>query len=202
MDKQTIALALVAALVGGLIVLVFSGLVGDNQPVDSDVNVGAGTRFPNGLSVDGTSPSAGQVRSTTLTVSGAATIGGALTALELTEAASGTDNTLTVAESGTTFYISGDVVATTTLPAVASSDGVEFTFVLNGALGADHIIDSAEGDNLEGNLNGTTTVNAADRVYFVSSIENIGDTVHVRSDGTNWFVQGSSLAPSGLAADG
>lgn len=47
-------------------------LVGGNQP---GLSVGAsGTRFPNGLSTDSTSPSAGQVRTTTLTVTGAATL--------------------------------------------------------------------------------------------------------------------------------
>ncbi len=45
--------------------------------VESSNKLGAtGTRFPNGLSADNTSPVAGQVRGTTLTVTGASTFGG------------------------------------------------------------------------------------------------------------------------------
>ncbi len=50
-------------------------LVGGNQ----SGSLGGGTRFPNGISADSTSPSAGQVRGTTLTTTGAVTIGGAAT---------------------------------------------------------------------------------------------------------------------------
>lgn len=39
----------------------------------------SGTRFPNGISADSTSPSAGQVRGTTLTTTGASTLGGTVT---------------------------------------------------------------------------------------------------------------------------
>lgn len=38
----------------------------------------SGSRFPNGISADSTSPSAGEVRGTTLTATGAATVGGSL----------------------------------------------------------------------------------------------------------------------------
>jgi hypothetical protein len=42
---------------------------------ESSQSLGAtGTRFPNGISTNSTSPSAGQVRSTTLTVTGASTL--------------------------------------------------------------------------------------------------------------------------------
>lgn len=37
--------------------------------------LGAGTRYPNGISADTTSPTTGQVRGTTLTVTGTATLG-------------------------------------------------------------------------------------------------------------------------------
>lgn len=42
-------------------------------------SLGGGTRFPNGISADTTSPSVGQVRGTTLTTTGAMTSGGTLT---------------------------------------------------------------------------------------------------------------------------
>lgn len=41
--------------------------------------VGSGTRYPNGISADSTAPSAGEVRGTTLTVTGASSLSGALT---------------------------------------------------------------------------------------------------------------------------
>lgn len=61
---------LTSALTAAVVVVVMTVLVGGNQP-----DVG-GTRFPNGISVDGTSPSSGELRSTTLTTTGAATISG------------------------------------------------------------------------------------------------------------------------------
>lgn len=61
---KTVAVALITAIV---VMVGYGILVGDNQ-------LGAGTRFPNGISADSTSPSAGQVRGTTLTTTGAATL--------------------------------------------------------------------------------------------------------------------------------
>lgn len=74
-------------LLAGILSIVFllgCWLVG-NRPVDVQVimpdtsELGGGTRFPNGISADSTSPSAGQIRGTSLTTTGAATIGGAAT---------------------------------------------------------------------------------------------------------------------------
>lgn len=53
---------LVTALIAIVVVIGANVLVGDNQ------GVGAGSRFPNGISADSTSPSAGEVRGTTLQV--------------------------------------------------------------------------------------------------------------------------------------
>lgn len=41
--------------------------------------LGAGTRYPNGLSTDSTAPSSGEIRGTTLTITGAQTLTGATT---------------------------------------------------------------------------------------------------------------------------
>lgn len=51
------------------------------QPVapTEELNVGGGTRFVNGLSTDTTSPSAGEVRTTTLTVTSSAALTGTVT---------------------------------------------------------------------------------------------------------------------------
>lgn len=59
------------ALVVSVFALTFA-LVGGNQSVPVNESLGAsGTRFPNGISADSTSPSSGQVRGTTLTATGA-----------------------------------------------------------------------------------------------------------------------------------
>lgn len=63
-------IAFIAAVVGGFT----AGLIGSQ----SDSGVG-GSRFPSGLSADGTSPSSGEVRGTTLTITGAQTLSGATT---------------------------------------------------------------------------------------------------------------------------
>lgn len=84
MKKIYIILGVIALAlsVEGLIILSHVG--SDNQSglkVDCTALsncLGAGTRFPNGISADTTSPTAGQVRGTTLTITGAGTIGSTL----------------------------------------------------------------------------------------------------------------------------
>ena len=65
---KTIAVAAITALV---VALAFVGLV-NNQTSEGDLGA-SGSRFPNGISADTTSPTAGQVRGTTLTTTGSAT---------------------------------------------------------------------------------------------------------------------------------
>ena len=104
MTKQnlTLVLSIVAVLGVGALVL---GLVGNNQPD----NLGSGTRFQNGISTDSTSPTAGQVRTTTLTTTGAATFGG--------------DVTVTTSNSATSSITVGciDTYATSTATAIRLS---------------------------------------------------------------------------------
>lgn len=69
LNKTNIALTLafIAILLG------ISALVGGNQ---SESKVAGGTRFINGISTDTTSPNAGQIRGTTLTITGDSTVSG------------------------------------------------------------------------------------------------------------------------------
>ena len=76
LDSKTVILGLWMTIV----FIAGSWLVG-NQPVEIILNqegeimeVGGGTRFPNGISADSTSPSEGEVRGTTLVVTGEATM--------------------------------------------------------------------------------------------------------------------------------
>lgn len=59
------------------VIALILGLVGNNQSADK--TLGAGTRFPNGISADTTSPTSGQIRGTTLTVTGNSTLTGSVT---------------------------------------------------------------------------------------------------------------------------
>lgn len=94
-------------------------LVGSNQS-----GVGAGTRFPSGLSVDGTSPSSGEVRSTTLTTTGAAT----LSSVTLSS---------TLAVTATTTLASGlilsEAAACVNFNATSTATAGSLTFVTTGA---------------------------------------------------------------------
>lgn len=49
------------------------GFLGMEEPIE-EIELGSGSRYPNGISTDSTSPSAGEVRTTTLTVTGASTL--------------------------------------------------------------------------------------------------------------------------------
>lgn len=62
-------------LIVGVAVLVLVG----NQSAEPLVQLGGGTRFPSGISADSTSPSSGEVRGTTLTITGATTLTGETT---------------------------------------------------------------------------------------------------------------------------
>jgi len=93
-------------------------------------SLGGGTRFPNGISADTTSPSAGQVRGTTLTITGASTLTGASTfsgTLSNT-AATSTLGCLRIYQSGATTVSSSTfyLMASTT----AGGGGSDGSFIL------------------------------------------------------------------------
>ena len=104
--------------------------------------------------------------------------------------------TLQAKESGTNYFLSG-TGTTIILPAVAASKGVNFKFTIKGASGIGNwIIDSAEGDNIEGTLivaGAVVDCNAVDQINFVVDGENIGDYVEVYSDGTQWLIGDSGV---------
>jgi hypothetical protein len=59
-----------------------------------------------------------------------------------------------------------------------------------------YVIDSAEGDNIEGTLivaGAVVDCNAVDQIDFVNDGENLGDYVEIRSDGTKWFIGDSGV---------
>lgn len=160
----------------------------------------------NDLVVDGLTTLTGDVG-----VTGDLAVTGTFTGKELNEAVAGTvtasTSILTIADSGTTFIISGSGTAFT-LPAVATANGVNYRFVVGGAIStyASSTINSAAGDDIEGSLMVAGVIqdcNAADIITIGSEFENIGDFVEIMSNGTYWFVLSSNaLTANELACSG
>jgi hypothetical protein len=98
--------------------------------------------------------------------------------------------------------------AALTLPAVATSAGCKFKFIVGAAFATtDWVITSAEGDNIEGALMVASTVvdvDAADTITFdaSASAENIGDWVSLECDGTYWYADGRMLTTAATTAEG
>lgn len=97
-------------------------------------------------------------------------------------------------EAGSTVFSSASS-STTTLP--AARDGLVFTFQVNEAIATGNwIIDSTEGDNINGTLsvnNADVACSGEDQLNFVTDGETIGDFVTLRSDGDQWVVSGSDV---------
>ena len=112
------------------------------------------------------------------------------------------DKHLTAADSGKTFWLDNSTGETITLPAL--KDGLNFKFVIADNFATDNwIIDSAEGDNIEGMIEvaGAVVVAAGeDQINFVASAESKGDFIQLECNGTNWFVSGQAALSGGITA--
>lgn len=115
--------------------------------------------------------------------------------------------TLTAADSGKVFILDAAAGATVTLPAL--KDGLRFKFVVGAAFATTNwVIDSAEGDNINGIIAdmGSTVagVPAAgeDQINFVATAETIGDYIDLVCDYGNsqWLVSGACSANGGITA--
>lgn len=100
--------------------------------------------------------------------------------------------------------------ATITLPSLPT-DGKElyFKFIVGAAFASTNwVIDSAEGDNINGGIVDIGSTPAAvvasgeDQINFVASAETIGDWVELISDAGNsqWIVNGVCFANGGITA--
>lgn len=116
--------------------------------------------------------------------------------------------TLTGADAGKTFILDAAGGATVTLPSLPT-DGkdYELTFIVGAAFASTNwIIDSAEGDNINGGIMdcGATPAGvpaaAEDQVNFVASAETIGDWVTLTSDAGNsqWLLRGQCFTNGGI----
>jgi len=81
-------------------------------------------------------------------------------------------------------------MTTITLP--TAEDGLHFKFVVAGALtGSSVLVDSAEGDNIEGNLfvnDAAVACSGEDQINIVTDGEVVGDYFEIVSDGTSWYI--------------
>jgi len=150
----------------------------------------SGTRFPNGVSADTTSPVAGQVRGTTFTSTGLGTFDTVVYRESSTNLTVTT--TLTATDSGKTFYISGNT-STFYLPATSTAIvGATYRFVVGGALASTSSVKTATGaDEIEGTLivaGAVVDCDAEDEIDFGAAFENIGDYVEFRWSGTYWML--------------
>lgn len=115
--------------------------------------------------------------------------------------------TLTAADSGKVFILDAAAGATVTLPAL--EEGLNFKFIVGAAFATTNwVIDSAEGDNINGIIidMGATPAgvpaSGEDQINFVASAESIGDWVELIADSANsqWLVSGMCAANGGITA--
>ena len=110
--------------------------------------------------------------------------------------------TLTAADSGKWYELAASAGVTVTLPAVSS--GLNFRFVVANAFDtSNYIIDSAEGDNIDGNLivNGAAVAaSGEDQINFVASAESVGDFFDIWSDGAKWYFWGIGNSAGAITA--
>jgi hypothetical protein len=111
--------------------------------------------------------------------------------------------TLTAAQCGVVI-LDAAAGATVTLPALA--DGLYYKIIVGATFGTSNwVIDSAEGDNINGviTVNNTTILaGAEDQINFVNSAENIGDYIEIIADSGNsqWIVTGTAHAAGAITA--
>lgn len=104
------------------------------------------------------------------------------------------DTTLTFSDSGKVLILDNSTGELVTLPSLSA--GLHFKFIVGLGFETDNwIIDSAEGDNITGNIvvNGATvTAAAVDQINFVASQETVGDFIELIADYDNsqWIVWG------------
>jgi hypothetical protein len=116
-----------------------------------------------------------------------------------------TTTTLTAADSGKVFILDAAAGKVVTLPALKA--GLNFKFIVGAAFATDNwVIDSAEGDNIEGiiaDLGSTPAgipATGEDQINFVASAEGLGDWVELVCDYDNsqWIVTGMCRTNGGI----
>lgn len=101
--------------------------------------------------------------------------------------------TLTAANSGKTYILTGIVGYALTLP--APSEGLKYKFIIQDLFATTDWVITATGAIMYGSVMEASTVQAvtaATTINLELAADAIGDWVQVESDGTNWYVTGAS----------
>jgi hypothetical protein len=120
--------------------------------------------------------------------------------LAVVEAVTGA-TTLTAEDSGKVFILKASAGAQITLPAVATSAGLRFKFIVGLAFATTDWTVKALSNAIEGSVlvNGAHVAGVDENtISFVASAEAIGDFAELVCDGTNWYVNGSGVAAGAI----
>lgn len=120
--------------------------------------------------------------------------------LAVTEVLTGA-TTLTAEDSGKVFLLKAAAGAQITLPAVATSNGFRFKFIVGQLFATTDWTVKAATNVIEGSVlvNGAHVAGVNENtISFVASAEAVGDFVELVSDGANWYVNGSGVAAGSI----
>ena len=109
--------------------------------------------------------------------------------------------TLSAEDSGKVFILKAAAGAQITLPAVASSTGQNYRFIVGQVFATTAWTIKAASNVIQGGvIVNSTNVPAADEntITFSASADTVGDYVDLVSDGTNWYVNGLGTAAGAI----
>jgi hypothetical protein len=109
--------------------------------------------------------------------------------------------TLTAKDSGKVFILKAAAGAQITLPAVATSAGLRFKFIVGQLFATTDWTVKALSTAIEGSVlvNGAHVAGVDENtISFVASAESIGDFAELVCDGTNWYVNGSGVSAGAI----
>ena len=120
--------------------------------------------------------------------------------LAVVEAVTGA-TTLTAKDSGKVLILKASAGAQITLPAVATSAGLRFKFIVGQLFATTDWTVKALSNAIEGSVlvNGAHVAGVDENtISFVASAESIGDFAELVCDGTNWYVNGSGVSAGSI----
>jgi hypothetical protein len=109
--------------------------------------------------------------------------------------------TLTAEDSGKVLILKASAGAQITLPAVATSAGLRFKFIVGQLFATTDWTVKAATNVIEGSVlvNGAHVAGVDENtISFVASAESIGDFAELVCDGTNWYVNGSGVSAGAI----
>ena len=109
--------------------------------------------------------------------------------------------TLDAEDSGKVFILKAATGAQITLPAVASSTGQNYRFIVGQLFATTAWTIKAASNVIQGGVNvNSVNVPGADEntITFAHAADTVGDFVELKCDGTNWYVSGLGTASGAI----